>query len=76
MSTITSNAVYTYKLSADGKQMTCYGCGRTSNYPYNVEKHYCEKCHVFHDLIPMEQRKMWLAEKHPMTTVTDRLSDN
>jgi len=79
MSTLANNAVVTCKVSADEKRITCYGCGRTSNNPYDVQFRYCGKCHVFHDMILPEQRKMWLAEHvtfHPSRAFPDPLSEN
>ena len=39
----------TYRISDDGKSITCLVCGRTSYNPHDIAEHYCGFCHFFHD---------------------------
>jgi hypothetical protein len=38
----------TYRVSADGKSITCLRCGLTSWHPEDVRQVYCGNCHRFH----------------------------
>lgn len=55
-------AVETYKLSADGKSITCLRCHRESRNPHDVSQHYCGHCHVWHDDLWPPARKAWLSQ--------------
>jgi ribosomal protein S27AE len=37
-----------YRISDDGKAITCRRCGRTSYHPEDVRQVYCGACHLFH----------------------------
>ncbi len=50
----------TFKISEDGKSITCLRCKRTSYHPRDVEHHYCGFCHVFHDDIYPPAREWWI----------------
>lgn len=39
----------TYRISADGRSITCRGCGFTSYHPEDVRQLYCGNCHRFHE---------------------------
>ena len=36
-----------YKISEDGKSITCGICGKTSYNPDDVKNRYCSNCHAF-----------------------------
>jgi hypothetical protein len=38
----------TYRISADGKSITCLRCGLTSWHPEDVRQVFCGNCHIFH----------------------------
>jgi ribosomal protein L37E len=38
----------TYRISGDGKSITCLRCGLTSWHPEDVRQVYCGNCHRFH----------------------------
>jgi len=50
----------TVSISEDGKSMTCLKCGNTTHNQNDVDNHYCDYCHVFHDDIWPPARKAWL----------------
>lgn len=50
----------TFKISEDGKSITCLRCKRTSFNPNDVEQRYCGFCHVFHDDIWPPAREWWI----------------
>ena len=39
----------TYRISDDGKSITCLRCGFTSWHPEDVRQLYCGYCHKFHE---------------------------
>ncbi len=54
--------IQTYRLSPDGKSITCLRCRLTSHNPNDVEHRYCASCHVFHDDIWPYARKAWIKQ--------------
>ncbi len=55
--------IHTFKISEDGKSITCLRCNRTSRHPEDVRQHYCGCCHAHHDDIWPPARKAWMEEK-------------
>lgn len=41
-------AVERFAISAEGRAITCWTCGRTSYHPEDVRHRYCGACSVFH----------------------------
>lgn len=39
-----------YKITSDGRAITCLVCGRTSHNANDVAHRYCAHCHVFHEV--------------------------
>lgn len=56
----------TFTISPDGKSITCKRCKLTSSNPNDVEKHYCVRCHVFHDDLWPPARQWWIDHPEPM----------
>lgn len=40
---------YTFTIDLNGPSITCKICGLTSHNSQDVQRHYCGRCHVFHD---------------------------
>ncbi len=55
--------IQTFKISDDGKSITCLRCNRTSHNANDVKHHYCGFCHVAHDDLWPPARKAWLEQK-------------
>lgn len=53
--------IHTYRISDDGKSITCLRCQRTSWNAGDVEHHYCGYCHAFHDDIWPPARLAWIT---------------
>ena len=43
----------TFEIAADGQSITCKLCATTSHSQRDVEHHYCGRCHIFHDDLPL-----------------------
>lgn len=65
-------AVETFKVSADGKSITCLRCQRTSHHPQDVKQHYCGFCHVFHDDLWPPARGDWIRNAMLGTDVIEQ----
>lgn len=55
----------TFKISEDGRSITCLHCHRTSYHLKDVEHLYCGHCHVFHDDIFPPARASWITSPPP-----------
>ncbi len=57
--------VITFRISDNGKAITCLRCKMTSHHPKDVEHHYCSNCKAFHDDIWPPARRWWLDHPDP-----------
>lgn len=67
-STEVAGQAMTYRISDDGKSITCLVCGRTSHNPHDVSEHYCGFCHFFHDdeqAVSIEEFDRWMDKFPP-----------
>jgi hypothetical protein len=57
------NLIITYKISDDGKSITCLRCKTVSEDPKDVEQHFCPYCQTPHDDLWPPCRKAWIEKR-------------